>query len=118
MFNGGRTANAHEIIYRSLFLQARGVLKKELVTYLRRVRAMCSNKNSTHQCQGRGGIIDTISIRDRSAEVEDCAVPGHWEGDLIYGSNSTYIATLVERHSRFLKLVKVDGKTPTVSSPR
>jgi len=101
---------SHETIYRSLFLQARGVLKKELVTHLRRVRAMRSSKNATHQGEGRGGIIDAVSIRDRPAEIEDRAIPGHWEGDLIYGSNSTYIATLVERHSRFVKLVQVEGK--------
>lgn len=101
---------SHETIYRSLFLQARGVLKKELITHLRRVHEMRSSKNATHQGQGRGGIIDAVSIRYRPAEVEDRPVPGHGEGDLIYGSNSTYIATLVERNSRFLKLVKVDGK--------
>jgi len=101
---------SHETIYRSLFLQARGVLKKELITHLRRARTMRSPRNATHQGEGRGGIIDAISIRDRPAEIEDRAIPGHWKGDLIYGSTSTYIATLVERHSRFVKLVKVERK--------
>ncbi len=99
-----------ETIYRSLFIQARGVLKKELVAHLRRVRTMRSSKHASRAGQGRGGIIDAVSIRERPAEVEDRAVPGHWEGDLITGSNNTHIATLVERHSRFVLLVKVDGK--------
>jgi len=104
-----------ETIYRSLFIQARGVLKKELVAHLRRVRMMRSSKNASRQGQGRGGIIDAVSIRERPADVEDRAVPGHWEGDLIRGSNNTHIATLVERHSRFVMLVKVDGNdTATV----
>jgi IS30 family transposase len=99
-----------ETIYRSLFIQARGVLNKELVTHLRRVRTMRSSKNASTEGQGRGGIIDAVSIRDRPAEVEDRAVPGHWEGDLIQGAHNTFIATLVERRSRFVMLVKVDGK--------
>ena len=99
-----------ETIYRSLFIQARGVLKKELVAHLRRVRTMRSSKNATRQGQGRGGIVDAVSIHERPAEAEDRAVPGHWEGDLISGSNNTHIATLVERRSRFVLLVKVDGK--------
>jgi len=99
-----------ETIYRSLFIQARGVLKKELVAHLRRVRTMRSSKHASRQGQGRGGIVDAVSIRERPADVEDRAVPGHWEGDLIRGSNNTHIATLVERHSRFVLLVKVDGK--------
>jgi IS30 family transposase len=104
-----------ETIYRSLFIQARGVLKKELVAHLRRVRTMRSSKNACHQGQGRGGIAGAVSIRDRPAEAADRAVPGHWEGDLIRGSNNTHIATLVERRSRFVLLVKVDRKdTATV----
>ena len=99
-----------ETIYRSLFIQARGVLKKELVAHLRRVRTMRSSKNASRVGQGRGGIVDAVSIRERPAEAEDRAVPGHWEGDLIRGSRNTHIATLVERHSRFVLLVKVDGK--------
>ena len=99
-----------ETIYRSLFIQARGVLKKELVSHLRRVRTMRSSKHASRQGQGRGGIADAVSIRERPVEAEDRAVPGHWEGDLIAGRGNTHIATLVERHSRFVLLVKVDGK--------
>jgi len=106
---------SHEAIYRSLFVQARGVLKKELVRHLRTRRMMRRSKNATTRGQFRGQIIDAVSIRERPAEVEDRAVPGHWEGDLIAGSNSTHIATLVERQSRFTMLVKVNGKdTETV----
>jgi len=99
-----------ETIYRSLFIQARGVLKKELVAHLRRVRTMRSSKHASRAGQGRGGIVDAVSIRERPAEAADRAVPGHWEGDLIRGSRNTHIATLVERHSRFVLLVKVEGK--------
>jgi len=104
---------SHETIYRSLFLQARGVLKKELVSHLRRVRTMRSSKNASTAAQGRGAIVDAISIRERPAAAADRAVPGHWEGDLITGSRNSHIATLVERHSRFVMLVKVDGKDTT-----
>jgi IS30 family transposase len=99
-----------ETIYRSLFIQARGVLNKELVAHLRRVRTMRSSKYASRAGQGRGGIVDAVSIRERPAEAEDRAVPGHWEGDLIRGSRNTHIATLVERHSRFVLLVRVEGK--------
>lgn len=106
---------SHEAIYRSLFVQARGVLKKELVKHLRTRRMMRRSKNASTRGQPRGQIIDAVSIRERPAEIEDRAVPGHWEGDLISGSNSTHIATLVERQSRFTMLVKVNGKdTETV----
>ena len=99
-----------ETIYRSLFIQARGVLRLELVAHLRRVRRMRSSTNADHAGQRRGTIIDAVSIRERPAAIEDRAVPGHWEGDLIRGSHNTHIATLVERHSRFTLLVKVEGK--------
>lgn len=99
---------SHETIYRSLFIQARGVLKKELRDHLRTRRKMRRPKAST--TVPRGGIVDAVSIRERPAEVEDRAIPGHWEGDLITGSNNSYVATLVERHSRFVMLVKVKGK--------
>lgn len=106
---------SHETIYRSLFIQARGVLKKELQGHLRTRRKMRRAKNATTKGQTRGQIIDAVSISERPAEVEDRAVPGHWEGDLIAGSKNSHIATLVERHSRFTMLVKVDGKdTETV----
>lgn len=106
---------SHETIYRSLFVQARGLLKKELQAHLRTRRTMRRSKKSTTTGQTRGQIVDAVSIRQRPADVEDRAVPGHWEGDLITGSRNTHIATLVERQSRFTVLVKVDSKdTKTV----
>jgi IS30 family transposase len=106
---------SHETIYRSLFIQARGVLKKELIQHLRtkrRIRRSRHARDRGHHC---GQIVDALSIRERPAEVEDRAIPGHWEGDLLRGSNNSHIATLVERHSRFTVLVKVPGKdTATV----
>lgn len=101
---------SHETIYRSLFIQARGVLKKELVAHLRTRRMMRRSKKASTRGQPRGQIVDAVSISDRPAEIEDRAIPGHWEGDLIAGSKNTHIATLVERQSRFTMLVKVDGK--------
>jgi IS30 family transposase len=101
---------SHETIYRSLFIQARGVLKKELIGHLRSKRMMRRSKNASTDGQPRGQIVDGVSIRERPADVEDRAIPGHWEGDLITGSKHTHIATLVERHSRFTVLVKVRGK--------
>lgn len=101
---------SHETIYRSLFIQARGVLKRELISHLRSKRTMRRSKLSRTKGQVRGQIIDGISIRERPAEVEDRAIPGHWEGDLIAGSNNTHIATLVERQSRYTMLIKVEGK--------
>jgi IS30 family transposase len=105
---------SHETIYRSLFIQARGVLKRELIGHLRSGRMMRCGKTSTSR-HGRSSISDAVSISDRPAEVEERAVPGHWEGDLVSGSSNTHIATLVERRSRFLVLVRVKGKdTSTV----
>ncbi len=101
---------SHETIYRSLFVQARGALKKELVGHLRTKRRFRRSRHATYRGQGRGAITDAVSIRERPAEVEDRAVPGHWEGDLVEGSRGTYIATLVERHSRFVMLVKLSEK--------
>jgi IS30 family transposase len=101
---------SHETIYRSLFIQARGVLKRELIGHLRSRRVMRRAKNASTAGQPRGQIIDAISIRERPAEIEHRAIPGHWEGDLITGSKNTHIATLIERHSRFTMLVKVNGK--------
>lgn len=101
---------SHETIYRSLFIQARGVLKKELVAHLRSRRMMRRSKHATTKGQPRGQIIDAISIRERPADIEDRAIPGHWEGDLLSGTRNSHIATLVERHSRFTLLVKVAGK--------
>lgn len=102
---------SHETIYRSLFIQARGVLKKELQEHLRTRRTIRRSRRATLRKQSRGRIVDAISISERSAEIEDRAIPGHWEGDLIAGMNRSYVATLVERHSRFVMLVKVDGKS-------
>ena len=104
---------SHETIYRSLFIQARGVLKKELVAHLRSRRMMRRSKLASTLGQQRGRIVDAISIHERPAEIEDRAIPGHWEGDLITGSNNTHIATLVERQSRFTMLVKIAGKDTT-----
>lgn len=101
---------SHETIYRSLFIQARGVLKKELIGHLRSRRRMRRAQCASTAGQPRGQIVDGLSIRDRPADVEDRAIPGHWEGDLITGSQNTHIATLVERQSRFTMLVKVPGK--------
>jgi IS30 family transposase len=106
---------SHETIYRSLFIQARGVLKKELQSHLRTRRKFRRAKTASTKGQTRGQIIDAVSISERPPEVEDRAVPGHWEGDLISGAKNSHIATLVERHSRFTMLVKVAGKdTETV----
>ncbi|MBL6942401.1 MAG: IS30 family transposase [Rhodospirillales bacterium] len=101
---------SHETIYRSLFVQARGVLKKELMQYLRSKRTMRRSKYARPKSDKLGKIKDAISIRERPASVEDRAVPGHWEGDLIMGLKNSYIATLVERHSRYVMLVKVPNK--------
>ena len=101
---------SHETIYRSLFIQARGTLKRELISHLRSRRMMRRGKTATTAGQPRGRIIDAVSIRERPAAVEDRAVPGHWEGDLLSGSKNSHIATLVERRSRFVMLVKVKGK--------
>ena len=101
---------SHETIYRSLFIQARGVLKKELIQHLRSKRRIRRSRHSRVGGQSRGQIVDAISIRQRPAEIEDRAIPGHWEGDLLGGSKNSHIATLVERHSRFVALVKVPSK--------
>ena len=106
---------SHETIYRSLFIQARGALKKELLGHLRRARAMRRSRHHTQKTDDHGRILDTVSISERPAIVEDRAVPGHWEGDLLCGSKSSQIATLVERHTRYVMLVKVAKKdTETV----
>ena len=106
---------SHETIYKSLFIQARGVLKKELLACLRTQRVARRPKHSSLKGQGLGKIVDAVSISERPASVEDRAVPGHWEGDLIAGPNYTYIATLVERHTRYVMLAKVENKnTDTV----
>jgi IS30 family transposase len=106
---------SHETIYKSLFIQARGALKKELLQHLRKPRAMRRSRHHTQKTTDHGRISNTVSIRERPAEIEDRAVPGHWEGDLLCGSNNSQIATLVERQTRLVMLVRVPSKdTKTV----
>ncbi|MBK8286151.1 MAG: IS30 family transposase [Ahniella sp.] len=102
---------SHETTYKTLFIQARGALNKELTALLRSRRPTRRAKTATRSGFGRGQIVDAVSISERPAEVADRAVPGHWEGDLLSGSGNSHIATLVERHSRFVMLVKVPGKS-------
>jgi IS30 family transposase len=101
---------SHETIYRSLFIQARGVLKKELLEHLRARRTVRRSRHASMKRSGLGQIKNAVSISERPSAVEDRAVPGHWEGDLIGGSRNSYIATLVERHSRYVMLVKLPDK--------
>ena len=101
---------SHETIYKSLFIQARGVLKKELIQCLKSKRVMRRSRHSTLKGKGLVKIVDAVTISERPASVEDRAVPGHWEGDLIAGTNNSYIATLVERHTRYVMLAKVNNK--------
>lgn len=106
---------SHETIYRSLYVQARGVLKKELVQYLRTRRQLRGSRYAFKGKDPRGQIKDAVSISERPASVEDRAVPGHWEGDLICGPKHSFIATLVERHSRYVMLIKIaNRRTETV----
>ena len=101
---------SHETIYKSLYIQSRGVLKKELLKALRSQRIMRRARNSSLKKQGLGKITNAVSISERPASAEDRAVPGHWEGDLLSGTNNSFIATLVERHSRYVMLAKVKNK--------
>ena len=101
---------SHETIYRSLYIQARGALKKELLQHLKRPRVMRRSRHHTQKTDNHGRILDTVSISERPATVEDRAVPGHWEGDLLCGDRSSQIATLVERQTRYVMLVKVASK--------
>jgi IS30 family transposase len=106
---------SHETIYRSLFIQTRGALKKELLQHLRRKRGMRRSRHHTQKTEIHGQIPGAVSISERPATVEDRAVPGHWEGDLLFGSQNSQIATLVERQTRYVMLVKLAGKdTETV----
>ena len=105
---------SHETIYKTLYVQTRGALKKELQQCLRSQRVMRRSKHATLKGKGLGKIVDAVHISERPPEVADRAVPGHWEGDLIAGSGNSYIATLVERHSRYVMLVKV-GSNKTVA---
>ena len=101
---------SHETIYLTLFVQARGALKRELVAHLRTARAMRQPRGARRGNRGQGQIVDAVSIRERPPEASDRAIPGHWEGDLLAGGSNSYVATLVERHSRFCMLVAVEGK--------
>ena len=101
---------SHETIYRSLFVQARGALKKELLAHLRRIRGMRRSRHYTQKTAIHGQIADAVSIRERPASIEDRAVPGHWEGDLVFGGPNSQIATLVERQTRYVMLVKLDRR--------
>ena len=101
---------SHETIYRTLFVQSRGALRKELTSYLRSKRKLRHSQHASNKDQGRGQIAGAISISERPAEVADRAVPGHWEGDLLSGKANTHIVTLVERHSRYVMLAKVPSK--------
>lgn len=101
---------SHETIYRSLFIQARGVLKEQLLAQLRSGRKMRRARTASAKGKGQGQIVGAVSIRERPAEAEDRAVPGHWEGDLVSGSKNSHILTLVERHSRYLMLAKVPSR--------
>jgi IS30 family transposase len=106
---------SHETIYKTLFIQARGALKRELLQHLRRTRGMRRSRHHTQKTSNHGRITGTVSISERPVEVEDRAVPGHWEGDLVFGSNNSQIATLVERHTRYVMLARVKRKdTETV----
>ena len=106
---------SHETIYKTLFIQARGALNKELLAHLRRSRGMRRSRHYTQKTANRGRITDAVSIRERPAEAVDRAVPGHWEGDLLCGSHNSKIATLVERQTRYVMLVRLTGKdTETV----
>ena len=96
---------SHETIYRSLFVQSRGVLKRTLLRHLRRRRTIRrARRQAPHR---RARILDAVSIRERPATVQDRAVPGHWEGDLLRGARRSHVATLVERRSRYLMLVRL-----------
>jgi len=106
---------SHETIYRSLYVQARGVLKKQLIEHLRSQRPMRRSRHATMKGKRQGQLPDIVSISQRPASAEDRAVPGHWEGDLLCGSKNSFIVTLVERHSRYVMLAKIPNKnTQTV----
>jgi IS30 family transposase len=106
---------SHETLYKSLYIQARGVLKKQLIAHLRRAHRTRRRQNAPELSRHPMRIPDLVSIRERPAEVEDRAIPGHWEGDLLAGARNSHIATLVERKSRYVHLVHVDGKKDTAS---
>jgi len=102
---------SHETIYLSLFVQSKGLLRKELTKELRSGRGVRRAGRISARGHGQGKIVDALHISERPAEAEDRAVPGHWEGDMVSGAANTHIATLVERSSRFVMLVKLENKT-------
>ena len=104
---------SHETIYRTLYVQARGALKKELTAHLRRQRVMRRSRKATTHGHGQGQLVDGVSISERPPSVADRAVPGHWEGDLLLGARTSQIATLVERHSRFVLLLRIPARDTT-----
>jgi IS30 family transposase len=104
---------SHETIYRTMYIQSRGALKKELLTHLRRTRAMRRSRHYTQKTGDHGRNKDAVSISERPVDAEDRAVPGHWEGDLVFGNKDSQIATLVERQTRYVMLVKVANKDST-----
>jgi IS30 family transposase len=104
---------SHETIYRTLYVQARGALKQELIGHLRRRRLMRRSRAATTRGHGRGQLVDIVSISERPASVEARAIPGHWEGDLLAGTQTSHIATLVERQSRFVLLVRLPTRDTT-----
>jgi IS30 family transposase len=101
---------SHETIYRTLYIQSRGALKRELLAYLRRTRAMRRSRHHTQKTENHGRIVGAVSISERPASAEDRAVPGHWEGDLLFGDRNSQLVTLVERQTRYVMLLKVNGK--------
>ena len=101
---------SHETIYRALYVQARGSLKRELTGHLRRGRSRRYARSQSSKGQGQGKLTEMVMISERPPEVEDRAVPGHWEGDLLMGGRTSAIATLVERSTRYCQLVALpDG---------
>ena len=102
---------SHETIYRSLFVQAKATLKEELTQHLRSRKR--TRRTLKRQDDKRGQIVGAVSISERPAQAADRAVPGHWEGDLVVGANNSYVATLVERRSRYVMLAKLGDKSST-----
>jgi len=106
---------SHETIYQALYVQARGALKRTLVAHLRRGQRYRRPRASARAARGPGQIVDMVRIAERPPSADSRAVPGHWEGDLLIGKRGTQIATLVERHSRFVLLERLpSAESPTV----
>ena len=106
---------SHETIYQALYVQARGALKRELVAHLRRGRRYRRPRASARATRGPGQLVDIVRLAERPSSADSRAIPGHWEGDLLVGKRGTQIATLVERHSRFVMLERLpSADSPTV----